>query len=191
LLLPIVTAHRYRSKSPAGLDMGPSGLAAHERRRENTSPAKVLNSRQIMTPYELIDIAQSIAARIDVQWGFFLTIHMALLGGIIYVDRPLSPTEKTIAIALYSVFAVMNFRVLRLQQTLLETAYQDLVALKDDACCMHSELIGFYVKLVNWGFGERIGYIAVGLHVLAFAVVVLSIVTDKARRSGSRVKTAA
>jgi hypothetical protein len=40
-------------------------------------------------------------------------------------------------------------------------------------------------------FGERIGYIAVGLHVLAFAVVVLSIVTDKARRSGSRGKTAA
>lgn len=134
-----------------------------------------------MTPYELIDIAQSVAARIDVQWGFFLTIHMALLGGIIYVDRPLSPTEKTFAVALYSIFAVMNFRVLRLQQTLLESAFDDIVALKDEACCADSQLFDFYVAEVASGFGSRISTVALALHLIAFAVVVLSVLTDRAR----------
>ena len=134
-----------------------------------------------MTPYELIDIAQSVSARIDVQWGFFLTIHMALLGGIIYVDRPLSVMEKTFAVALYTIFAVMNFRVLRLQQSLLESIFKDIVNFSDDACCSGSELIQFYVTEVDSGFGERISSVAVGLHVIAFVVVVLSILTDTAR----------
>lgn len=134
-----------------------------------------------MTFYELIDVAQSVAARIDVQWGFFLTMHMALLGGIIYVDRPLSTTEKSLAIFLYSVFAVMSFRMLRLQQSLLEKAYADIVALRNDACCTDSNLMDFYVAEVNAVFGERIFYVAIGLHLLAFVVVVLSIITDRAR----------
>jgi hypothetical protein len=134
-----------------------------------------------MSTYELIDIAQSVASRIDVQWGFFLTIHLALLGGIIYVDRPLSTTEKTFAVTLYSIFAVMNFRILRLQQSLLEAAYRDIVTRKDDPCCAGSELIDFYVSEVSSGFGDRITYIAIGLHLIAFAVVVLSILTDRAR----------
>lgn len=134
-----------------------------------------------MTPYELIDIAQSVSARIDVQWGFFLTIHMALLGGIIYVDRPLSTTEKIIAVALYTLFAVANFRILRLQQSLLESIFEDIVVFRDDACCASSELIQFYVAEVSTGFGERIATVAVGLHVIAFLVVVVSILTDRAR----------
>lgn len=134
-----------------------------------------------MTPYELIDIAQSVASRIDVQWGFFLTIHMALLGGIIYVDRPLSPVEKAFAVVLYTIFALMNFRVLRLQQTLLESAYQDIVALKNEACCASSQLFNFYAGEVASGFGHRVLTIAVGLHLLAFTVVVLSVLTDSAR----------
>ena len=134
-----------------------------------------------MTPYELIDIANSVAARIDVQWGFFLTIHMALLGGIIYVDRPLSPIEKTFALALYSIFAVMNFRVLRMQQTLLENAYQDIVALKNEGCCAGSQLLDFYSAEIASGFGHRISMVAIGLHLIAFVVVALSVLTDQAR----------
>ena len=135
-----------------------------------------------MTPYELIDIAQSVGARIDVQWGFFLTIHLALLGGIIYVDRPLSATEKTFAVALYSIFAVMNYRVLRFQQSLLDMAFQDIAALKDDVCCTNRQLIDFYVNEVNSGFENRISTVAISLHVIAFVVVVLSILTDRARK---------
>jgi hypothetical protein len=38
-----------------------------------------------MTAYELFDIALGISNRIDVQWGLFITIHLAIFGGIIYV----------------------------------------------------------------------------------------------------------
>lgn len=134
-----------------------------------------------MTFYELIDIGQSVAARIDVQWGFFLTFHLALLGGIVYVDRPLSNAQKTVALVLYSAFAVISFRMLRLQQTLLEQAYKDIVAMQNDACCAGSHLMEFYVAEVNAGFGSRIFFVAVGLHLLAFAVVVFSVIADKPR----------
>ena len=134
-----------------------------------------------MTLYELISLAQSVAARIDVQWGFFLTVHMALLGGIIYVDRPLSTVEKSMAVFLYGVFAVMSFRLLRLQQSLLERAYADIAALADSPCCAGSHLMEFYVAEVNAGFGDRIFVVAIGLHLLAFLVVVVSIIMDRAR----------
>lgn len=134
-----------------------------------------------MTFYELIDVAQSFAARIDVQWGFFLTVHMALLGGIYYVDRALSIVEKSLAVFLYTVLAVMSFRMLRLQQSLLENAYADIAALQNDVCCAGSHLMEFYVTEVNAGFGSRIFFVAVGMHLLAFVVVVLSIVLDRAR----------
>lgn len=132
--------------------------------------------------FELVNVAQSVAARIDVQWGFFLTIHMALLGGIIYVDRPLSVVEKTVAIIIYLVFATLNFRMIRLQQLLLEKAYADIVALKDSACCAASNLMDFYVAEVNGGFADRVYTVTAGLHALAVAVVLLSIVADRAKR---------
>ena len=65
-----------------------------------------------MSLFELIELSQNIGFRIDAQWEFFLTVHMALFGGIIYVDRPLRKTEKLVAVALYSGFAVVNFLML-------------------------------------------------------------------------------
>ncbi|MCB1569819.1 MAG: hypothetical protein R3F08_14735 [Dokdonella sp.] len=135
-----------------------------------------------MSWYELVSVAQTISERIDVQWGFFLTVHMALLGGIIYVDRPLSRVEKTAAVFVYAVFATMSFRLLTLQQTLLERVYKDIVALRDDACCVGSHLMGFYVGEVESDFGRRIYIIAAALHALAFLLVVSSIISDRARR---------
>jgi hypothetical protein len=38
-----------------------------------------------MSLHGLIAISQGVSDRIDVQWGSFITIHMALFGGIIYV----------------------------------------------------------------------------------------------------------
>lgn len=136
-----------------------------------------------MSLYDLIGVAQSVGARIDVQWGFFLTIHMALLGGIIYVDRPLSRIEKSIAIVIYLVFAVFNYRVMRLQHALLEAAYTDIVALRDDACCIDSSLMDFYVAEIESGFPERLFWVTGGLHLLAIAVVLVSIIADRAKRS--------
>ncbi len=49
-----------------------------------------------MTPYELLDLALSLSNRIDTHWALFISVHLALIGGIIYVDRPLSKREKAL-----------------------------------------------------------------------------------------------
>ena len=54
-----------------------------------------------MTPYELLDLALSLSNRIDTHWTLFISVHLALIGGIIYVDRPLAKNEK---FALWSLF---------------------------------------------------------------------------------------
>jgi len=61
-----------------------------------------------MSAYESLDLYFSIANRIDLQWGLFITVHLALFGGIIYVDRPLRTLEKVGAILLYTGFATVN-----------------------------------------------------------------------------------
>jgi hypothetical protein len=37
-----------------------------------------------MTPYELLDLALSLSNRIDTHWTLFISVHLALIGGIIY-----------------------------------------------------------------------------------------------------------
>ena len=64
----------------------------------------------------------------------------------------------------------------------LERVYKDIVALRDDACCVGSHLMGFYVGEVESDFGRRIYIIAAALHALAFLLVVSSIISDRARR---------
>ena len=62
-----------------------------------------------MDPYQLLDLALSLSTRIDTHWALFISVHLALIGGIIYVDRPLTKKEKTGAIIIYSGFAVINY----------------------------------------------------------------------------------
>jgi hypothetical protein len=71
-----------------------------------------------MTAYELIDLAVGIGNRIDVQLGIFITVHLAIFGGIIYVDRPLTRTEKVASLFIYSLFAYLNYRIMANQLTL-------------------------------------------------------------------------
>ena len=66
-----------------------------------------------MTPYELFDLMVSIANRLDIQWGLFITVHVAIFGGIIYVDRPLTRSEKVGALMVYTGFAVINYLITR------------------------------------------------------------------------------
>ena len=55
-----------------------------------------------MSPHELFDLSISIGNRLDIQWGLFITVHMAIFGGIIYVDRPLTRLEKVGALFIYT-----------------------------------------------------------------------------------------
>lgn len=133
-----------------------------------------------MKPYELLDIALTVGNRIDVQWGLFITVHLALFGGIIYVDRPLRLPEKIGAITIYLAFAVLDYRVMHLQFELLESAFRDIAALAGDACCVGSRLIEYVAADVASGrLGVASTIIVVG-HVAMAALVLLCIVFDRA-----------
>ena len=76
-----------------------------------------------MTPYELLDLALSLSNRIDTHWTLFISVHLALIGGIIYVDRPLFRNEKIAAIIIYTGFALFNFFYMSLIILILKIFY--------------------------------------------------------------------
>jgi hypothetical protein len=122
----------------------------------------------------------------DVQWGFFVSIHLALLGGVFFIDRPVPVHGKLAATAVYVVFATFNFRALRAQHRILEHVYQDIVELKDSACCQGSELMAFYVNEVAADFDQRMMIVAWLMHLVAFGVFVLSVFAIRFRLQGDK-----
>ena len=131
-----------------------------------------------MTPYELIDLALSLSNRIDTHWTLFISVHLALIGGIIYVDRPLSKKEKSAAIIVYSGFATINYFMMKGQATFLQSIYQQINAIKDDACCTGNHLIDHVVKLYNYEINSLLLSSVIVIHLVMFVVVVLSIFYD-------------
>ena len=131
-----------------------------------------------MTLYELIELSQGIGYRIDAQWGFFLTVHMALFGGIIYVDRPLRKTEKLVAVALYTGFAAVNYLMLSNQLNLLQTIYNEISLISPGE---QSSLVNFFVERAKSGWFDKANFYSVVVHIVMLVIVVLTVVYDKKR----------
>ncbi len=108
-----------------------------------------------MTPYELFDLSISIGNRLDIQWGLFITVHMAIFGGIVYVDRPLTFSEKVGALIIYTGFAVINYLITRNLFEFFHSANQDIARYATDACCRDNLLVKQVVARVE-GPGYRI-----------------------------------
>ena len=79
-----------------------------------------------MGPAELVENALEIGNRVDVQWGLFITVHLALLGALAYIDEPLHRIEKILGILVYVGFAAINFGQMRAQLELVNAAYMDI-----------------------------------------------------------------
>lgn len=132
-----------------------------------------------MTPYELFDLAISTANRADVQWGLFITVHMALFGGIIYVDRPLKRLEKFAVLMIYFGFAVINYLVLRTQLEFLHLTNQEIARFATDPCCTDNLMILSVVERLD-GPTYVVGMNVVLISHLAMALLVLlSVLFDK------------
>ena len=129
-----------------------------------------------MTLYELIALSSSIGFRIDAQWGFFLTVHMALFGGIIYVDRPLRKTEKVIAIFLYSGFAFINYFVLSNQLALLQHIY---IEISTNFADVQSSLVEYFVQRSKAEWFSQAELYSRAVHLLMLVIVSFSIIYDK------------
>lgn len=130
-----------------------------------------------MSLYELISISQGLSDRIDVQWGFFITMHMALFGGIVYVDRPLKRPEKWVAILLYSGFSFINYLMLNNQFSMLMVIYQDVVSVAGNHTGF--AIIGYYENVFQSGRYLYVKPLIAIIHAIMFIIVLVSIIFDK------------
>ena len=134
-----------------------------------------------MTPYEVVDVTLSIAGRMEMQWGLFITVHMALFAGIIYVDRPLRVPEKWGAMILYSGFAAVNYLVLAKQLGMLEGTFREAARLLTTPCCGDNQILIYMTQELAEGRLSHVDGLLLLIHGLAFVLVLLSIVFDRAR----------
>ena len=132
-----------------------------------------------MTPYELMDLALSLSNRIDTHWALFISVHLALIGGIIYVDRPLSKREKFGALTVYSGFAVINFYMMKSQATFLASIYQQIINIKDEICCKGNAVIEHVVGLYQMKSTEMLELSVIIVHAVMLGIIFLTIIYDK------------
>ena len=132
-----------------------------------------------MTPFELFDLSISIGNRLDIQWGLFITIHLAIFGGIIYVNRPLTRSEKVGALIIYTGFAVINYLVTRNLLEFFHSANQDIARYATDACCLDTLLVQQVAARVE-GLAYVISQSVLLLaHLAMAALVASSVIFDK------------
>lgn len=132
-----------------------------------------------MAPYELVDLALSAGARIDVQLSVFITVHLAIFGGIIYVDRPLRNNEKIASMLIYAVFAFLNYRIMQNQLDLSQSIYLQIAAMAIDPCCQTNQVMTYMAQQLDSGQFESRYILLVGGHLVMFIMVGLSILFDR------------
>jgi len=133
-----------------------------------------------MTPYELLDLALSLSNRIDTHWTLFISVHLALIGGIIYVDRPLFRNEKIAAIIIYTGFALVNFLMMRSQTLFLGSIYQQIFLMREQACCLDNSVIDYVVSLHKWNSSAKTLTSIMVTHGVMYIILMLSIFYDRA-----------
>lgn len=132
-----------------------------------------------MTPYELLDLALSLSTRIDTHWALFISVHLALIGGLIYVDRPLSKREKAGAMAVYGGFALINFYMMKAQAKFLASVYQQIELIKDQPCCQDNTVIAHIVGLNASHSSDMLLNSIIAVHLVMLVVILLTITFDK------------
>ena len=133
-----------------------------------------------MSLYELLDLNISAGTRIDVQLSIFITVHLAIFGGIIYVDRPLRHNEKIASLAIYTIFAFLNYRIMLNQLDLSESLVNEIVKLSNDSCCSENEAVKYFAGQINSGFHTMKEVFLIVGHIVFYVMVLLSILFDKA-----------
>lgn len=134
-----------------------------------------------MTLYELLDLNISTMGRIDVQISIFITVHLAIFGGIIYVDRPLRHKEKVASIIIYSIFAFLNYSIMQVQLDLSLGLVSDIAKFENDSCCSDNATVKYIADRFNSGSYGIKEILLISGHLVFYFIVLLSIVFDRAR----------
>jgi len=134
-----------------------------------------------MDAYQLLEIAVALSNRLDTHWTLFITVHLALIGGIIYVDRPLHKPEKIIAVLVYTGFAVINYLMMINQVQFLNSLYQDILAFQSHVCCKDSKTLEHIALMAGHSAFKNTIWSIAAIHLVMYVLVVISILNDKAR----------
>ena len=134
-----------------------------------------------MTVYEAIQLLNAFENRLDVQWGVFITVHLALFGGIIYIDRPLKRAEKVAALVIYAGFALINYLVSMDLAASILAAQTEVANYTAHECCADNQIVAVIGAKLE-GPGTNIAQIVLlGSHVIMFLLVLLSVFFDRER----------
>lgn len=132
-----------------------------------------------MTAYETIQLLIAFENRLDVQWGVFITVHLALFGGIIYIDRPLGRGEKVAAMAIYLGFAAINYLVSMDLAASIHAAQEHVAALANQSCCQQNELVQRIAGKYADGASSITQVVLLVSHCTMILLVLLSVLLDR------------
>ena len=131
-----------------------------------------------MTAYELMSVSMEATARLDMSWALFLSVHAAIFGGIVYIDRPLRLAEKIVLIPAYFAIAGYNYYLTRTSQKLLGGLYQDISELKASQNLVLNVVEYFeQMSLSAWSVAGETSVIAI--HAIAMTLVIAAVILDK------------
>lgn len=132
-----------------------------------------------MTAFELIEVLIAFQNRLDVQWGVFITVHLALFGGIIYIDRPLRRSEKAATMLIYLGFAAINYLVSMDLANAIQAVQSDIADIAKLPCCDQSQLIQRLSQRVDDPTSSITHAVLLGSHGVMLVLVLLSIFYDR------------
>ncbi|MEM7026983.1 MAG: hypothetical protein AAF410_02025 [Pseudomonadota bacterium] len=135
-----------------------------------------------MTAYELVDLATSIGGRLDLQISLFVTIHLALFGGIFYLDRSLNRTEQIFTLLVYSIFAALSYYMMLHQAAMISAIYNDAVKYLSDDCCSASEVLARMARELEAGRNTYMRVVIISIHAFLYLAVVMTILFDGRRK---------
>jgi hypothetical protein len=126
-----------------------------------------------MNTVDYVTALNSTHQLIDSAWNIFIFVHIAFLGGIYSLSRPLSVIEKLVALCLYVFFAYMNSGSLVYSYDLYRSLVVDIIPNIDTSY----KLTG---NLLSGQTSDSFFYKVYAVHVLAgFLFCSLIIFCDK------------
>lgn len=133
-----------------------------------------------MTLYELLDLNISTGGRIDVQISIFITVHLAIFGGIIYVDRPLHRNEKVSSLIIYTIFAFLNYTIMKNQLDISFSLVSEIAKLENNPCCVDNTTGKYIADRFNAGSYIMKEVLLIVGHLAFYIMVFLSVIFDRA-----------
>lgn len=119
-----------------------------------------------MQPDDLIQAYIMIGQKIDVLWNFYVTVHLAIIGLLVFSRHPVVSKLSICSISIaYLCFSFINYRAKAIEYEFFQTIAKDLRATDFG----QSGLNDFFD---SYSFSDR-GIINIAIHVLSVPLLII------------------